>query len=184
MIRGLLCLLIAGSAICHAAEEVITLPTRDGVKLSYLLLQDKSAPPKAVAIAFVGGQGAIGLAKRSESGPATFGPAANFLVRIREQLVDTDIAEAIVDAPSDKLPQGMDDAFRLGPEHLADIRALVVDLKRRYPDAKLYLVGTSRGTISAAALAAKLGDSVQGVALSSSVTNSNKAGEGFYSYKS
>ena len=43
--RGALCLLVAASAICHAAEEVITLPTRDGVKLSYLLLQDKSAPP-------------------------------------------------------------------------------------------------------------------------------------------
>jgi len=59
-----------------------------------------------------------------------------------------------------------------------DIRALIVDLKQRYPDAKIYLVGTSRGTISAAALAAKLGDSVQGVALSSSVTNSNKVGDG------
>jgi hypothetical protein len=178
VIRGVLFLLVAASAICHAAEEVITLPTRDGVKLSYLLGQDKSAAPKALVIAFVGGPGAIDLAKRSESGPVKFGPGANFLVRIREQLVDADIAEAIVDAPSDKLPQGMDDAFRLSPEHLADIRALMVDLKRRYPDAKIYLVGTSRGTISAAALAAKLGDSVQGVALSSSVTNANKVGEG------
>ena len=178
MIRGVLLLIMATATVCHAAEEVITIPTRDGVKLSYLLGQDKSAAPKALVIAFVGGPGAIGLAKRSESGPVKFGPGANFLVRIREQLVDADIAEAIVDAPSDKLPQGMDDAFRLGPEHLADIRALIVDLKRRYPDAKLYLVGTSRGTISAAALAAKLGDSVQGVALSSSVTNSNKVGEG------
>jgi hypothetical protein len=178
LIRGVLCLLVAASAICHAAEEVITLPTREGVKLSYLLLQDKSAAPKAVAIAFIGGPGAIGLSKRAEGGPLKFGPGANFLIRIREQLVDADVAEAIVDAPSDKLPQGMDDAFRLGPEHLADVRALIVDLKRRYPDARMYLVGTSRGTISAAALAAKLGDSIQGVALSSSVTNSNKVGEG------
>lgn len=107
-----------------------------------------------------------------------FGPGANFLVRIRDELVDADIAEAIVDAPSDKLPQGMDDAFRLGPEHLADIRALIVDLKQRYPDAKIYLVGTSRGTISAAALAAKLGDSVQGVVLSSTLSNRDKVGEG------
>jgi pimeloyl-ACP methyl ester carboxylesterase len=177
LIRGLLLLLVAAPAVCYAAEDVVTLPTRDGVKLTYLLLQDTSAPPKAVVVAFVGGTGAIGLAKRSESGPVQFGPGANFLVRIRDELVDAEIAEAIVDAPSDKLPQGMDDAFRLGREHLADIRALIVDLKQRYPDAKIYLVGTSRGTISAAALAAKLGDSVQGVALSSSVTNSNKVGE-------
>jgi alpha/beta hydrolase fold len=178
MIRVALFLILATATLCHAAEEVITIPTRDGVKLSYLLVQDRSAAPKAVAISFVGGLGAIGLAKRAESGPVKFGPGANFLVRIREQLVDADIADAIVDSPSDKLPQGMEDAFRLGPDHLADIRALIVDLKQRYPDAKIYLVGTSRGTISAAALAAKLGDSVQGVALSSSVTNANKAGEG------
>jgi 3-deoxy-D-manno-octulosonate 8-phosphate phosphatase KdsC-like HAD superfamily phosphatase len=77
---------MAASAICHAAEEVVTLPTRDGVKLSYLLLQDKSTVPKTVAVAFVGGPGAIGLAKRSESGPVKFGPGANFLVRIRDEL--------------------------------------------------------------------------------------------------
>lgn len=175
-IRGALLLIMATATVCHAAEEVITIPTRDGVKLSYLLVQDKSAAPKAVAISFVGGLGAIGLARRTESGPVKFGPGANFLVRIREQLVDADIADAIVDSPSDKLPQGMEDEFRLGPDHLADIRALIVDLKKRFPNAKIYLIGTSRGTISAAALAARLGDSVQGAALTSTVTNRDKMG--------
>lgn len=177
MIRGALLLVMATVTVCCDAEEVITIPTRDGVKLSYLLVQDKSAVPKAVAILFVGGLGAIGLARRAESGPVKFGPGANFLVRIREQLGDADIADAIVDSPSDKLPQGMEDEFRLGPDHLADIRALIADLKKRFPDARIYLIGTSRGTISAAALAAKLGDSVQGAALTSTVTNRDKVGE-------
>ncbi|MDQ6923787.1 MAG: lysophospholipase [Pseudomonadota bacterium] len=177
MIRVALSLILATATMCHAAEEVITIPTRDGVKLSYLLVQDKSAAPKAVAISFVGGLGAIGLAKRARSGPVQFGPGTNFLIRIREQLIDADIADAIVDSPSDKLPQGMEDEFRLGPDHLADIRALIVDLKKRFPDSKIYLIGTSRGTISAAALAAKLGDSVQGAVLSSTVTNRDKRGD-------
>ncbi|HVS57190.1 MAG TPA: hypothetical protein VHJ55_13225, partial [Casimicrobiaceae bacterium] len=50
-------------------------------------------------------------------------------------------------------------------------------LQKRFPDARIYLIGTSRGTISAAALAAKLGDSVQGAALTSTVTNRDKVGE-------
>jgi poly(3-hydroxybutyrate) depolymerase len=170
-------LLAAAATICNAAESVITIPTRDGVTLSYLLVQDPSAAPKVVVVTFIGGTGAIGLARRAETGPVKFGPSTNFLIRIRERLVDADIADAIVDAPSDQLPQGMQDRFRLGPDHLADIRALIDDLKKRFPGARIYLVGTSRGTISAASLGARLGDSVQGIVLSSTVTNHDKMGE-------
>ena len=175
MILALLCALLGTAAF--GAEEVITIPTRNGVTLSYLLVQDKSATPKIVVISFVGGYGAIDLVKRSEGHPPRFGPTANFLVRIRDQVADLDMADVIVDSPSDKLPQGMPDDFRLGPDHLADIRALIADLKKRFPNAKVYLAGTSRGTISSAALSAKLGDSVQGVVLTSTVTNRDKTGE-------
>jgi Serine aminopeptidase, S33 len=175
--RVALFLLAAAATICNAAESVITIPTRDGVTLSYLMVQDPSAVPKVVVMTFIGGTGAIGLARRAENGPVKFGPSTNFLIRIRERLVDADIADAIVDAPSDQLPQGMQDRFRLGPDHLADIRALITDLKKRFPGARIYLVGTSRGTISAASLGAKLGDSVQGIVLSSTVTNHDKMGE-------
>ena len=178
--KHLLAVLLVGIAGCAwaATEEVVTIPARSGATLSYLLVQDKPGAAKVVAISFVGGYGAIDLIKRSEKGPPKFGPTANFLVRIRDQLVDADVADVIVDSPSDKLPQGMGDDFRLGADHLADIRALIDDVKKRFPSAKIYLVGTSRGTISAAALGAKLGDSVQGVVLSSTVTNRGKAGEG------
>jgi hypothetical protein len=177
VIRAVLLLALAAACACQAAEQVVTIPTRQGVQLSYLLVQDEAGAPRAVAISFVGDRGAIGLARRSESGPIKFGPSANFLIRVREQLVSTDIAEAIVDAPSDRLPQGVEDDFRLGADHLADIRALIVDLKKRFPSAGIYLVGTSRGTISAAALAAKLGDAVQGAVLTATVTNRDRMGE-------
>jgi pimeloyl-ACP methyl ester carboxylesterase len=176
LIRHALLLILATASICHAAEEVVTLPTRDGVKLSYLLVHDKSPSPKIVVITFIGGVGAMGLARRAEAGPIKFGPSTNMLIRIREQLVDADIADAIVDSPSDKLPQGMDDAFRLSAEHLADIRAVIADLNKRFPGAKIFLVGTSRGTISAAAIAVKIPDSIQGVVLSSTVTQRDKIG--------
>jgi poly(3-hydroxybutyrate) depolymerase len=182
VIRHALLLILATASLCHAAEEIITIPTRDSVKLSYLLVHDKSPSPKIVVITFIGGLGAIGLARRAETGPVKFGPATNFLIRIREQLIDADIADAIVDSPSDKLPQGMDDAFRSSSEHLADIRALIADLNKRFPGARIFLVGTSRGTISAAQIAARMPDSIQGVVLSSTVTQRDKMGSALSSF--
>ena len=164
------------ASACYAAEDLVTVPTRQGVTLSYLLDQDKSASPRIVVISFVGGLGAIGLERRAQKGPVKFGPTANFLVRIRDQMTDADIADVIVDSPSDQLPGGMSDAFRLGQDHAADIRALLRDLKQRFPAAKVFLMGTSRGTISAAALGASLGDVVQGVVLTSTVTNADRTG--------
>ena len=71
----------------------------------------------------------------------------------------------------------MADDFRLGADHLADIRALLADLKKRFPNAKIYLLGHSRGTVSAAVLAAKLGADVQGVILASAITKGDKHGQ-------
>ncbi len=144
---------------------------------SYLLIRNPpAAVPNVVVVAFVGGYGVVGMAGHERDMPMKFGPATNFLIRIRNDLVDRDFAEVVVDAPSDKLPQGMSDDFRLGPEHLADIRAVLADLKKRFPEARIYLVGHSRGTVSAAALGAKLGDAVQGVVLMSTATNRDKQG--------
>jgi alpha/beta hydrolase fold len=172
--------LVVVAADCRAAQELVTVPTREGVTDTYLLMQNKSATPKVVVIAFVGGFGVVGLAGRQV--PIKFGPAANFLIRVRNDLVDADVAEVVVDAPSDKLPQGMSDDFRLGPEHLADIRAVLAEVKKRLPDAKVYLAGHSRGTVSAAALAAKLGDAVQGVVLMSTATNRDRQGPALSSF--
>jgi pimeloyl-ACP methyl ester carboxylesterase len=97
-------------------------------------------------------------------------------------MTDAEVADVIVDSPSDQLPGGMSDRFRLGQDHATDIRALVGDLKQRFPGAKIFLLGTSRGTISAAALGASLGDIVQGVVLSSTVTNSDRTGTGLSAF--
>ncbi|MEP6998747.1 MAG: alpha/beta hydrolase [Betaproteobacteria bacterium] len=169
-------LLAALASPCRAAEEVLSIPTRPGVNLWYLLDQDKAATPKVVVISFVGGLGGIGLERRAQKGPVKFGPTANFLVRIKDLMTDPDVADAIVDSPSDQLPDGMSDRFRLGQEHATDIRTLIGALKQRFPGAKIFLLGTSRGTISAAALGASLADVVQGVVLTSTVTNADRTG--------
>lgn len=158
--------LVFGSALTARAQEVIPLQTRPGVTGTYFLA---SAPknPQAIAVLFPGGGGYIKI--RTENGQPRFG-GENFLVRVRAEFVKRGVVAAIVDAPSDQQRgDGMGDEFRLGADHFADISAVVADLKKRFPEKPVFLVGTSRGTISAAALGARFGDQVVGVVLTSTV---------------
>jgi hypothetical protein len=135
-----------------AQQEIVTLPTRTGVTQSYFLT---SFPKnlRGVALLFPGSGGSIQL--RSENGKPRFNQG-NFLVRSRSEFIKNGVAAAILDAPSDQQNGwGMDDDFRLGADHFADISAVVADVRKRLPGAPLFLVGTSRGTISAAALGAR-----------------------------
>ncbi len=177
-----LALLLAPIAAAQALERVHTVPTRDGVTETYLEVVHDAAPKKLVAVVFVGGEGLIKLAERAAKGPVRFGRGANFLVRVREPLAGDDVAVEIVDAPSDRQDVGDDDWFRMGERHAADIRAVIDDARKRHPDARVYLVGTSRGTVSAAYVGVALGDTLAGTVLSSSVTVRSRAGAGLSSF--
>lgn len=164
--------LLAASSLV-AAEEIVTLKTREAVTQTFLL----SVPandPAAVAVLFPGAYGNIRL--RTEDGQIKFG-AGNFLVRSRNLYVDGGVATAVVDTPSDQ-PQGMEDYFRLGDKHAADVAAVVAELKKRYANAPVFLVGTSRGTVSAAAAGHALADRVAGVVLTSTLFIAARSGSG------
>jgi hypothetical protein len=161
MVVWLLSLVIAAHA-----QEIVTLPTRSGVTQLFLIagLPQNS---QAVAVLFPGSGGLIRL--RQEKGDIKFGPN-NFLVRSRGEFVKRDVVAVIVDAPSDyQSGGGMSDDFRLGADHFTDISAVVADIGKRFPSLPVFLVGTSRGTISAAALGARFGSQLAGVVLTSTV---------------
>ena len=148
------------------AQEIVTLATRPRVTQSYFLARvpEKS---EAVAVLFPGGGGDIRL--RSEGGDIKFSQG-NFLVRVRGEFVKRGIVVAVVDAPSDERGGwGMSDEFRFSKEHLADVQAVIADLGKRYPDLPIFLVGTSRGSISAASLGARIDRGIAGVVLTSSM---------------
>jgi pimeloyl-ACP methyl ester carboxylesterase len=63
----------------------------------------------------------------------------------------------------------MEDDFRLGEPHAEDIGKVADDLRKRFPGLPVFLVGTSRGTISAAAAGQRLGKSVEGVVLTATL---------------
>ena len=163
-----------------AQQEIVSLPTRAGVTQSYFLT---SIPKdlKAVALLFPGSGGLIQL--RTEDGKPRFNQG-NFLVRSRAEFTKRGVVAAIMDAPSDQQGGwGMGDEFRLGDLHFTDISAVIGDLEKRFPEVPLFLVGTSRGTISSAALGAKFGQRAAGTVLTSSMfrqtpKNSKEPGPG------
>ena len=145
----------------------MTLKTREGATQSFFIASMDGVQAHAAALLFIGGGGGIRL--RMEDGQPKFG-ALNFLPRARREFIRNGILPVIMDNPSDQQGgSGLSDAFRQGPQHVADVRAVVAEVRKRYPALPVFLVGTSRSTISVAHLGRAMGGEVAGVVLSSSL---------------
>ena len=142
------------AAAAAAASERIELPSRGGVQpIEYI--QAASAPVASVVL-FPGGKGVIAEVRN------------NFLLRVRDRFAAAGLAVAVADAPSDH-GGGMGAPFRASAPHAQDVAAIIAFLEGKAP-VPVWLVGTSRGTISAANAAVRLGPSqVAGIVLTSSV---------------
>lgn len=157
-----------------SAEDIITLPTRGGVTQSYLLAAPEAGKAQAVAILFAGGPGKVDLERETARKVLDRG---NFLVRSRQLFAGNGVAAVVMDAPSDR-PNGMDDDFRMGTAHVTDIERVVEDLKKRFPGLPVFLVGTSRGTVSAASVGRKFAKTVDGVVLTATLFLASKTQPG------
>lgn len=159
-----LLLALVAFASLAASAQVFDVPTRDGVTNRILYIAP--AQPKATLLLFAGGHGGLQL---SPSGSMSWG-SGNFLVRSRQLFVDQGIAVMVVDAPSDRQSPPFLAGFRQTPSHAADVKALIA-WARSKSKAPVWLVGTSRGTQSAAYLATELqgADGPDGIVLTSSI---------------
>jgi dienelactone hydrolase len=134
------------SVAAQIETRVMDIPSRPGVTQRFLYLTP--AKPKAAAVLFAGGEGAL---KITDSGEFGWGKG-NFLVRSRELFAEQGFAVTVVDTPSDR--DGLK-AFRQTPQHIEDVRAVIAWLREqtRLP---VWVVGTSNGTLSAAFIATEL----------------------------
>lgn len=147
--------------------EIVRLKTRGEIEQAYLLLQRRT-PAKVVAVLFTGGFGLLKL--RAVDGEIAWDRKGNsFLVINKDRFVDDATAVAVVEAPSDQQEFGYTPQIRKSAEHAADVRAVVNDLKARFPAARIFLIGTSQGSTSAAYAGAALGNEIAGVILTASV---------------
>jgi pimeloyl-ACP methyl ester carboxylesterase len=164
MIRRALPLLALLAWSNAQAEELVMLPTRPGVTQPIHVTRPAGAPTASLVL-FPGGDGRIKPYRQ----PPDLG-LGNFLVRTRDLFAAQGFLVAVFDVPSDQA-SGME-VFRLSPEHATDIAAVVAWLKAAAP-APVWLVGTSRGTISATLGAASI-PGIHGLVLTSTVTRPAK----------
>jgi len=149
------------------AEEVVKIKTRPGVTVKFIIRGERAGNPP-IAILFAGGGGVIDLDNWDGSG----NPVGNFLVRTRKHWVKHNLLVAVPDAPSD-MQNGMA-MWRTSADHAADIRAVIAHL-RRFSKGPVFLIGTSRGTVSAAGIAAHMSPKeLGGIVLTATVTRYNR----------
>ncbi len=157
--------LAAASLTVHAEGTLIRVPTRDGVNTT--LYWEAAADATATVLLFPGGGGGFG---KVEGGRAT---GNNFLVRSAQYFLDQGFNVAIFGRPDDTTE--LDYADRIADKHLADVRK-VLDFVKTRSAMPVWLIGTSRGTVSATAAAIALQGDIEGLVLTSSVVNYRKPG--------
>jgi pimeloyl-ACP methyl ester carboxylesterase len=166
MRKILIAALLALTAIAaHAGGELFKVPTRDSVVTT--LFWEAVPDAKATVLLFPGGAGGFG---KFEDGKAT---GMNFLVRSEPYFVGNGFNVAIFGRPSDS--QDLDYADRISDTHLTDVHKVLEFVKQK-ANVPVWLVGTSRGTVSATAAAIKLQGEMAGVVLTSSVVSYKKPG--------
>jgi len=160
--------LFSSVVLSDVSPRTVDIPSRPGVTQRILYL--KPDQPRSAVVLFAGGDGGIGIGQ-----DGSLRKGGNFLVRSRKLFADRGAAVAVVDAPSDRQSYPFLDGFRQTDKHAADIQA-VVDWLRRDIGRPVWLVGTSRGTISVAYLATVLQSSSgpDGIVLTSTVLDDRR----------
>jgi len=161
----LLCIGLATSVQTHAGS-VETLQLRDGVTQNILILKP-AGPPKASVVLFAGGDGEIGISK-----DGSIENDGNFLVHNRNLFVKHGFLVAVFDMPNENRVR---DRYRISNDQATDGAKLIARL-RTMASVPVWLVGTSRGSISAAQIAAELNGKVgpDGVVFTASATGMSR----------
>jgi len=164
-----LLMVFCSSPLQAQTPRVVDVPSRAGVTQRLLLLEPANA--KAAVILFAGGDGGIGI-----SADGSLRRGGNFLARSRDLFAAQSLAVAVIDAPSDRQAEPYLSGFRQTEEHVTDVRAVIAWLRQNM-NMPVWLIGTSRGTQSAAYIATQISRAdggADGIVLTSSVLRDNR----------
>lgn len=151
--------------VAHAGE-LVKVPTRTDIKTTVFWQATQGAT--ATLFVFPGGGGGFG--KIEDGWPSS----NNFLVRTTKLWVAEGFNVAIFGRPNDSDELGYED--RISDIHMQDVKAVLgwVKSKSAVP---IWIIGTSRGTISTASTLINIQDSqIAGGVVTSSVVSYKKAG--------
>lgn len=151
--------LVAAAITAQAEGALFRVPTREGVTTT--LFWEVAPDAKATVFLFPGGGGGFG---KFEDGKVTGG---NFLVRSAPYFLVNGFNVAIFGRPNDMEELGWTE--RTEPKHMTDV-AKVLEFVKQKSNLPVWIIGTSRGTVSATATAINVHDpAIAGLVLTSSV---------------
>lgn len=180
--RGLLalalgaCALAGGAAAQDTCGELVTIHGHGTSTTTYSIAMPRASAPEEGRVALVllpGGPGYMAL----DANGCARKLQGNSLVRSRELFHKAGFATALVDAPSNHRGEDGLGGFRISSQHADDIGKVIADVRAR-TKMPVWLVGTSRGAISAANAASRLmGPAApDGLVLTSPVTSGRVGG--------
>lgn len=149
--------------------EVVQIETHDNTTTRYALASPNTSAPGGERIALVllvGGSGYLDL--DTQGCPREL--RGNSLVRSLPLFHAAGFATALIDARSDHHGEDGLGGLRAAPAHADDLAKIVADVRKR-TQSRVWVVGTSRGAISAANVASRItGDAApEGVVLTSAL---------------
>lgn len=168
-----LVILVVTPAVQAASDDrcgaVVSLSGHGGDTFRYSLA-GVSQEARAVVVLLPGGHGFLKLNNRGCPRKLK----GNSLVRSQSLFHGNAVATALVDAPSGFQQKEGLGGYRIEPGHAEDLGKVIVDVRRR-TGLPVWLVGTSRGSISAANAATRLSgaEAPDGLVLTSPLTSGN-----------
>ena len=182
LVLATLCV-VTGAATCSAQSkpsaacgEVVTIQTHDRTTMRYAFARPTAlAQDEPIAVVLLPGGG--GYLDLDASGcPRAL--KGNSLVRSIPHFHDLGFARAMVDSPSDYTGEDGLAGFRSSPQHADDLGKVIADVRTRV-SGLVWLIGTSRGTISAANAASRLSgpSAPDGLVLTSAVMSGARSGQ-------
>jgi len=156
------CLLACIALTGHAEEALIQLDLGRGDARMPTYVMSR---PDALATVILLPGGDAGTGKIVDGKPGS----DNFLSRTRDEFHAAQLNVLVVYRPKDLT--SLDYEYRASPEHVREIAQAVAYARQQFGK-PIWLVGTSRGTVSGTATAIALGSQeIQGLVLTSSVTS-------------
>jgi hypothetical protein len=130
--------------ICLAGEDLVTTTLEKSGETVPYILNYNNLSPSYVLILFPGGSGVVD--PHMEDGKLVYKAKNNFLLRARNYFVDDEFVTVSTNST----------------QSTERIQAIIGDLKKRFPTARIYLIGTSKGTYDTMRLAEYLSDKIAG----------------------
>ncbi|RDK12088.1 alpha/beta hydrolase [Cupriavidus lacunae] len=150
-------------------ERLVTVPLGAGSDLNLVVSKLPGSQPQVAALLFPGYPGVLKVQVAAGGAPG-YQLRGNFLVRARRHLVSDKVLTVMVDCPTARW-EHCDDAYRTSDQYAQDIGAAIDKLKADLGVSKIYLVGTSYGTVSSAFLALKLAGRIDGAVHTATFTD-------------